>query len=113
MPGAVSGEGEHRLGPDDAGRTVEVAPGDRLVLSLPETAATGYTWQVEELPAGAEVVEERFERVGPGVGGSSRHVFVLRAPDAAGALRLRYLRPWAGERSVVERYEITVAPRRS
>ena len=109
----MSGQGEHRLGPDDAGRTVEVAAGARLVLSLPETAGTGYTWQVEELPPGVEVVEERFERVGPGVGGSSLHVFVLRAPDAAGALRLRYLRPWAGEDSVAERYEVTVAPRRS
>jgi predicted secreted protein len=109
----MSGTGEHQLGPDDAGRTVEVAAGDRLVVSLPETAGTGYTWQVEELPAGAAVVEERFERVGPGVGGSSRHVFVLRAPDAEGALRFRYLRPWAGERSVAERYEITAAPKRS
>jgi predicted secreted protein len=104
---------DHELGPDDAGRTVEVAAGDRLVLSLPEIAGTGYTWRVQELPPNAEVVEERFERVGPGVGGTSHHVFVLRAPDDAGALRLGYLRPWAGEGSVVERYEVTVTPRRS
>jgi len=103
---------EHRLGPEDAGRTVEVAAGDRLVLSLPETAGTGYTWQVEALPPGTEVVEERFEQIGPGVGGSSRHVFVLSAPGEAGKVRLRYLRPWR-ESSVAERYEVTAAPRRS
>jgi predicted secreted protein len=103
---------ELRLGPDDAGRTVEVAAGDRLVVSLPETAGTGYTWQVEELPPGTEVVEERFEQVGPGVGGSSRHVFVLSTPGETGKVRLRYLRPWR-ESSVAERYEVTAAPRRS
>jgi hypothetical protein len=104
---------EHPLGPDDAGRTIEVAAGDRLVLSLPETAGTGYTWQVEELPPGAEVVEERFEGVGAGAGGSSQHVFVVSPPDAPGPLRLRLLRPWAGERTVVDRYEVTAAPSRS
>jgi predicted secreted protein len=101
---------EHRLGPEDAGRTVEVAAGDRLVLSLPETAGTGYTWEVEALPPGAEVVEERYEQVGPGVGGSSRHVFVVSAPGETGELRLRYLRPWRGEDSVTERYELTASP---
>jgi predicted secreted protein len=104
---------EHRLGPDDAGRTVEVAAGDRLVVRLPEIAGTGFTWQVEELPPGAEVVEERFEDVGHGAGGTSQHVFVVASPDAAGPVRLRYLRPWAGERSIAERYEVTAAPRRS
>ena len=103
----------HRLGPDDAGRTIQVAAGDQLVLSLPETAGTGYTWQVEELPPGAKVVEERFEGAGGGAGGSSQHVFVVSPPEAAGALRLRLLRPWAGERTVVDRYEVTAAPSRS
>ena len=102
--------GEHHLGPDDAGRTVEVAAGDRLVLSLPETAGTGYTWEVEALPPGAEVVEERYEQIGPGVGGSSRHVFVLSAPGETGQVRLRLLRPWRGEDSVTARYEVTAAP---
>lgn len=101
---------EHQLGPEDAGRTVEVAAGDRLVLSLPETAGTGYTWEVEALPPGAEVVEERYEQVGPGVGGSSRHVFVLSAPGETGQVRLRHLRPWRGEDSVTARYEVTASP---
>ena len=102
---------DHELGPDDAGRTIEVAAGDRLVVSLPEIAGTGYTWQVEELPPGAEVVEERFEQVDTRAGGGSRHVFVVASPD--GPVRLRYVRPWAGERSIAERYEVTAAPRRS
>ena len=101
---------EHHLGLEDAGRTVAVAAGDRLVLSLPETAGTGYTWEVEALPPGTEVVEERYEQVGPGVGGSSRHLFVLSAPGEAGMLRLRLLRPWRGVESVTERYVVTASP---
>jgi predicted secreted protein len=104
---------DHQLGPDDAGRTIEVAAGDRLVVSLPEIAGTGYTWQVEELPPGAEVVEERFEDVGHAPGAASHHVFVVASPHEAGPVRLRYLRPWAGERTVADRYEVTAAPSRS
>jgi hypothetical protein len=40
-------------------------------------------------------------------------VFVVSPPDAPGPLRLRLLRPWAGERTVVDRYEVTAAPSRS
>jgi predicted secreted protein len=99
---------EVRLGPEDAGRTVTVAAGDRLVLALPEIPGTGYTWQVEALPAGAAVREERYEQAaGTGIGGGSRHVFVLD-PGAGGPLRLRHGRPWQGDEGVSDRYELTV-----
>jgi predicted secreted protein len=98
---------EHRLGPEDAGRTLELAAGDRLVLALPEIAGTGYTWEVEELPAGSRVIEERYEQPAEtGIGGGSHHVFVLE-PAAGGTLRLRHGQPWRGEAGVVERYEVT------
>ncbi len=98
-----------RVGHGDAGRTVEVAAGDRLIVSLPEAAGTGHTWVVEALPEGAEVVTERYEHPpGGGIGGTSEHVFVLRA--APGTLRLRYGQPWRGEAGVTERYELTVVP---
>lgn len=100
---------EHHLGPEDAGRTVTVAAGDRLVLSLPENASTGYTWQVDELPPGARVLEERFELpAGGAIGSSSRHVFVLE-PSGEGTLRLRHARPWQPDQSVLDRYEVTLA----
>jgi len=35
---------------------------------------------------------------------------VLSAPGEAGTLRLRLLRPWRGEESVTERYEVTASP---
>jgi predicted secreted protein len=101
---------EHRLGPEDAGRTVTVAAGDRLVLSLPENASTGYTWQVDELPPGARVLEERFELPASGaIGSSSRHVFVLEPSGEQGTLRLRHARPWQPDEAVLDRYEVTLA----
>ena len=100
---------EVRLGPEDAGRTVTVAVGDRLVVALPEIAGTGYTWQVEELPGGARVVEERYEQPSSsGIGGQARRIFVLEPADG-GAVRLRRARPWLGEEGVTERYEVITA----
>jgi predicted secreted protein len=102
---------ERRIGPKDAGRTVELAAGDRLVLALPENAGTGYTWEIEELPPSARVVEERFEPpANAGIGGASEHLFVLEAPQG-GSFRLRHWRSWEGEQGVLERYEVTAAVR--
>ena len=99
---------EHRLGPEHAGRTVDVAAGDRVVVSVPEIAGTGYTWQVEALPPGARVVDEHYEHPSEGgIGGTARHVFVVD-PGAGGTLRLRHLQPWMGEAGVLEDYEVTV-----
>jgi predicted secreted protein len=98
---------ERRIGPDDAGRTLEVAAGDRLVMALPEIAGTGYTWEVEELPPGARLVDEHYEQSGEGgIGGASAHVFVVETSQG-GSLRLRHGRPWEGEQGVLERYEVT------
>jgi predicted secreted protein len=97
---------EHSIGSQDAGRTVEVAAGDRVRLALPETGGTGYTWQVEALPEGGRVVEEHYEHSpGGGIGAASLHVFVVE-PGAGGPLRMRQLQPWLGEAGVVERYEV-------
>jgi inhibitor of cysteine peptidase len=101
---------DHHLGPQDAGRTVVVAPGDRVLLSLPENASTGYTWQVDDLPAGARVIEERYELPASGaIGSTSHHVFVLEPPSAEGTLRLRHARPWMRDEGVLDRYEVTLA----
>jgi inhibitor of cysteine peptidase len=100
---------EHRLGPEDAGRTVAAAAGDRLVVSLPENASTGYTWRVDELPPGTRVVEERFDLPASGaIGSSSHHVFVLEPAGEQGTLRLQQTRPWQPD-EVLDRYEVTLA----
>lgn len=100
---------EVQLGPGDNGRTIETRPGDRLVIALPETASSGYRWMADELPSGAQVVEERYENAAGGpIGSPSRHVFIVEA--AAGSLRLRQARPTQGEEDVVEHFELTLVP---
>ena len=102
---------EVRLGPEHAGRTITVAAGDRVVLALPETAGTGYTWQVESLPTDARVLEERYEQPeGAGIGGQSQHVLVLDVASG-GPVRLRHGRPWLGEEGILDRYEVTTVVR--
>jgi predicted secreted protein len=98
---------EHRLGTRDAGRTIDVAAGDRLLVALPETAGTGYTWEVEALPSGGRVVDERYEHAAAGIGGAAEHVFEIE-PGGGGTLRLRHWRPWLGDAGVQERYEIAL-----
>jgi predicted secreted protein len=100
---------EHRLGPEAAGRTIEVAAGDRLVVALPANSGAGYLWQIEQLPEGAEVLDEHYERLAKGIGGTNVQVFVM-TPGEGGTLRLRHTQPWLGEDGVLERYEVTIAP---
>ena len=97
-----------RIGSAEAGATVAVAAGDRVVLALPEIGGTGYTWEVEELPPGAELVDQRYEQPGTGVGATGEHVFVI-APGDGGELRLRHVRPWLGDAGVIDRYAVTLA----
>ncbi len=101
---------EVRLGPEDAGRAVEVRAGDQLVIALPETASSGYRWSVEEMPPGARVIEDRYERADKApIGSASLHVMVIEGATA-GTLRLQLSRPWQAEEGVVERFELTVSP---
>ena len=98
---------ELSLGPQDAGRTVTLAAGDHLVLELPEIPGTGYTWQMETLPEGARIVDERYEQpTGAGIGGQTRHIFVVD-PASGGAVRLRQGRPWLGDEGVSDSFEVT------
>ncbi len=98
---------EIRIGAAQAGRTVAVAAGDHVVVALPEIGGTGYTWQVEALPRGAELVDERYEHSGPGIGATAQHVFVI-APGGGGEIRLRQARPWLGDEGVIDRYAVSI-----
>jgi len=98
------------LGPDDDGTTVTALVGDRLVVTVPENATTGYQWEVEAVDGGLDVetsdtvppVELR-----PGQGGSHRVVVRVVRAGAAG-LRLRLRRSWEPPESSAQRYGVTV-----
>jgi inhibitor of cysteine peptidase len=109
--GACATGQQHLLGATDQGRTVGVALGDTLLLSLPETPATGYIWTLDRPDAtpvkmlSSDVVRPAADRIGaPGV--RTLHL----KPTQAGMvqLRLKRWRPWEGDASVVERFDLTV-----
>lgn len=69
-------------------RRLEVRPGDRMVVRLPEVPSSGYSWRVGQLPDGVQVVADSFDEtivtMGDGsdtdpevAGGAVRHAFVL------------------------------------
>jgi inhibitor of cysteine peptidase len=97
---------EHRLAAVDAGRTLEVAAGDRVLVALDERPGTGYTWTVEALPSGARL-EEHYEHGDGGIGGESRHIFTI-APAGDGVLVLLHRRPWEPPESAIDRFEVTL-----
>ena len=114
------------------GQPIDLRPGDRVVLNLPEDVSTGYTWQLEACPEVIKVVADSFVddweprftapwvperalRTGPGtealIGGAVPRAFVL---DVAGDaepgiyhLLLTYGREW--EDSPVGSFELLVA----
>lgn len=93
------------------GTTVEVRPGERIVIQLPENPTTGYRWDVET--ADDRVVSKVSHDYGkggaadPGAGSNVKLVFEARAPGE-GSIRLKRWREWEGEASVKERYGVQV-----
>ena len=98
------------LGPDDNGTEVAAAPGDRLVITLPENATTGYRWVVESVdpPLEVEPGESLAADVSPaGRAGECR--IVLRATAAgSGQVRLRLRRSWEPPERAAEQFTVTV-----
>lgn len=72
---------------EDFGKSVTVAPGEMLVLRLPENPTTGYAWHLATEPAqGIEIVKEGYAGVPAGghrreglAGGGAVHEFQLHA----------------------------------
>jgi len=94
----------------DNGRAVDVHLGDDVALRLPENATTGYRWAVDYADANlVDVSEEQPVSTSENMGGGGEAQWSIKT-RAAGAtsIKLKRWRPWEGESSVVERYEITL-----
>lgn len=81
----------------DAGRTVEVTPGQAVQLRLPENPTTGYRWVMTMTPASClEIGVDGFEReagAAPGAGGV-RVIDIASVAAHPCKLALAYRRPW-------------------
>jgi inhibitor of cysteine peptidase len=89
---------------------VAVKRGDVIVVELPDQPSTGYRWDVASSdPALVEIEGSAYKGAGPGVGGGGITTWRLRA-RALGRTRLDFKRhrPWEGDRSVVDRFAVTL-----
>jgi len=92
----------------DNGRTVDLRVGAEAALRLPENPSTGYRWAVDAADWNLVAIEEgeyvsTSEMIGGG--GEARWLIRAKAPGTT-EIKLKRWRPWEGERSVVERYQV-------
>jgi inhibitor of cysteine peptidase len=88
---------EVKLGVADSGRTVELAKGQTVVITLEANPTTGYTWAVAELEEHIlqRVGEIEFKPQSDLVGAPGVQTLRFQAADPGQtALKLVYHRPW-------------------
>lgn len=101
------------IGEDEAGKTVTLAAGDRLVVSLPANPGTGYSWEIQ--PAPDETIlklvdEPQFSAQDTnkvGAPGLLSFSFDALSPGET-SLNLVYHRAWETGVPPLETYEVTV-----
>lgn len=94
----------------DNGKTIPLKVGAEATLRLPENPSTGYRWALDAADSSIAAVSQATEEAGgsaPGAGGAAQWTIRAAAPGST-TIKLKRWRPWEGDSSVVERYQITV-----
>jgi inhibitor of cysteine peptidase len=94
----------------DNGKTIPLKVGVEATLRLPENPSTGYRWALDAADSSvAAIKEQSYDGASkPGAGGVAQWAIKAAAPGST-TIKLKRWRPWEGDASVVERYEITVS----
>ncbi len=95
----------------DDGKVFKLRKGDEIVIHLKGNRTTGYSWAIEEVDDNVlELVNDVYIPDKPVLTGSGGVWTITFKAVSVGAspVRLKYWRPWEGESSVVERFEVTV-----
>jgi inhibitor of cysteine peptidase len=99
------------LSQSQSGTTVNVNPGDVVVVSLPENPTTGYRWAIDDVDSTVlELENSEITRAGDtsvGSGGQRILRFTAKAPGTT-RLLLKNWREWQGDSSIVDRFDATV-----
>jgi inhibitor of cysteine peptidase len=92
----------------DNGRTIDLRLGDKIQITLPENATTGYRWAIdrydEELVE-AISTEPHYEGKAVGSGGEVAFSFQAKKPGA-GEIALKHWRHFEGDSSVTNRFRV-------
>ncbi|MEE9514677.1 MAG: protease inhibitor I42 family protein [Candidatus Brocadiales bacterium] len=95
----------------DGGKIFKLRKGDEIVIHLKGNRTTGYSWAIEEVDDNVlGLVNDVYIPDKPVMIGSGgvRTITFKAVLMGASPVRLKYWRPWEGESSVVERFEVTV-----
>ncbi len=101
------------IGEEEAGKTITLAAGDRLVISLPANPGTGYTWEMQPAPDESilKLVDEpQFRAQDPnkvGAPGLLSFTYDALSPGET-SLTLVYHRAWETGVPPLETYDLTV-----
>lgn len=98
------------LGEQDNGRRVPARAGDVVEVRLPENATTGYRWALDSQDGAviqAQDTAANYPSAAVGSGGEA--IFRFRVVGAGSAsLALKSWRHWEGDKSVVQRFAVTI-----
>jgi len=95
----------------DRGRTVDVRPGDVIVIRLEENLTTGYGWEIESGKGTVVALEESnyVEAPGRAMGrGGMRLLRFVALAQGSQEVRLQLRRPWDPPGKAVEQFSITI-----
>jgi inhibitor of cysteine peptidase len=95
----------------DNGTAVTIRPGEHVVIRLAEHPTTGFRWAVDQGDEAIVALRENTysPAAGARVGGDGQHVWTFEAQHTGTVqLRFKLWRAWEGDKSVQERFEITI-----
>jgi inhibitor of cysteine peptidase len=95
----------------DNGKSVTISPGETVRISLDENPSTGFRWALEQ--GNDEILElltsDYIQASGAGVGGGGQRVWKFTAKKSGDVrLVMKRWRAWEGDKSTVERFEVTI-----
>jgi inhibitor of cysteine peptidase len=94
----------------DNGKRIALKVGAEATLRLPENPSTGYRWAVDAADSHlVEVTQSEYAPASnaPGAGGEAQWTIKAKAPGST-TVTLKRWRSWEGDKSVVERYSVTI-----
>jgi inhibitor of cysteine peptidase len=95
----------------DGDKVIEAGAADEIVVRLPENPTTGYRWQIDRIDGVVEPSGDSYQAdptMQFGSGGIREFRFRRTAPGTA-RLSLKHWQAWEGDRSVDERFSISLS----
>src|ERR1700744_3574448 len=91
------------------GTTLQLAVGDRVQITLPESRTAGFRWQAAPASSPVYAVADEGFQAAPGIGGTGTHRWTLTARSkGSDTFEISYGRSW-GTSSSAEPFRVTIS----